>query len=187
MSDTCQPCSSGSSAHTLNIDAIWPHTHSHTNTHTSAVLLYMCVFLRIYFRAKKYWGICRTRTKTKHISPLHWDILQRVMKEHSVTHQNAAQCNSTLPVISKKSPLPNTPPQGFQENSLFLGKSVTHTPTQVYLSLFKLYTSLSIPQLSCFFGFSQSNLCLVSLPSFFLFLSAPYPPPFCVYLVKPVW
>lgn len=127
-------------------------------------------------------------------SPLHSDISRHVMEEHTVIHQNTTQCNSILPVISKKSPLPNASPPGFQENSLFPGKTLTDTHTHTYtndsLSIPLSLSTESAPH-SPFLSFSlflsvNSQSCFPLFHSLFLFLSAPYPPPFSVCLVKPV-
>ena len=132
---------------------------------------------------------CRTCCiLTKHTSSPYTDIQRRVMEEHSVTHQNTTQCNSILPVISKKSPLPNASAQGFQENSLFPGKTLSHTndslfPSSPFLCLSPLTLHL-IPHSSPSLCFSQSTLCLV-LSSFTLSFSSSLPPihlpPLCVW------
>ena len=110
------------------------------------------------------------------------------MEEHSVTHQNKTRCNSILLVISKKSPLPNTSPQGFQENSLFPGKTLSHTHTHKHTHTQTTVSSPSSPFLclspltlhlilhsSPSLCLSLSTLCLV-FPSFTLSFSSSVPP-----------
>lgn len=150
---------------------------AHTHTRLSAVLLYVCVF-RTYIMSKQHFHICRTRTPTKHISPLYWDILRRVMEEHSVTHQDAAQCNSILPVIWKKSPPPKHSSRVSGELTVSWKITQAHTNKSLSLTFPTLYLtlrSLTFRAVFFFSGFFQSNPCLV-FPLFPLSFSSSLPP-----------
>lgn len=176
MSDTCQPGSSGSSTHThthihtlLNTDAIWPHTHRDTHTSTAALRV---LVLRIppehHAERTHLSDSCAHKVI---FSPLHADIQTRVMENILSLIKTQLGVTQSSAVISKKSPPPKTLllRKGFQENSLFPGKTLTHTQTTASPFLLSLSTD-SAPH-SPFLSFSLFLSVLFS-PSFTLSFSS---------------
>lgn len=162
-------------------------THTHRDTHTSTAALRVFV-LRIppehHAERTHLSDSCAHKVI---FSPLHADIQTRVMENILSLIKTQLGVTQSSAVISKKSPPPKTLllRKGFQENSLFPGKTLTHTLTQTTASPFLLSLSTDSAPHSPFLSFSLFLSVLFS-PSFTLSFSSslslspptpPRPPP----------
>lgn len=178
MSDTCQPCSSGSSTHThaaLNTGAIWPHlrTDTHTSTMPPSVLVVHILWVN---NANTLVGLVYSQSiflpfiqTSRDVS---WKNILSLIKTQLGVTQSSLSSRKNLPsqtLLLKGFRKSHSSLEKLSQTSVFCVK-LCWLYTSYYLSLF-----LSVQSLSCFPLFHS------------LFLSAPYPPPFSVCLVKPVW
>lgn len=158
-------------------------THTHRDTHTSTAALRVFV-LRIppehHAERTHLSDSCAHKVI---FSPLHADIQTRVMENILSLIKTQLGVTQSSAVISKKSPPPKTLllRKGFQENSLFPGKTLTHTLTltQTTASPFLLSLSTDSAPHSPFLSFSLFLSVLFS-PSFTLSFSSSLslsPPP----------
>lgn len=148
-------------------------THTQRDTHTSTAALRVLV-LRIppehHAERTHLSDSCAHKVI---FSPLHADIQTRVMENILSLIKTQLGVTQSSAVISKKSPPPKTLllRKGFQENSLFPGKTLTHTHTQTTASPFLLSLSTDSAPHSPFLSFSLFLSVLFS-PSFTLSFSS---------------
>lgn len=130
MSDTCQPCSSGSSTHTHTHT---PYGHTYARTQTPIWRPYISVrqvfFLRVN-NTNKLVGLC---VLTKQISPLHSDIVS----SKNILSLIQTQLGVTQTALSSRKNLPSQMLllEGFGRTHSSLERTCAHTHTNTFPAL----------------------------------------------------
>lgn len=110
------------------------HTQRHTHLHSGPTCARLAYTTRTSRRTNTLVGLTAHKVI---FSPLHADIQTRVMENILSLIKTQLGVTQSSAVISKKSPPPKTLllRKGFQENSLFPGKTLTHTHTDDSVSI----------------------------------------------------